>query len=389
MVNNYKAILIFSILSLFAGVLNSQHRFSLSGVLPARYKGADVFLTSDNSNLKKIAGRINNGTFYLEGSIKEDYEAVRLTLKRHEKTLASWPFFIQGGKIRVSILSLKKDGTDNLRFDNVPFVEEQRKYNLLLKPVEDSLQLIFKLLSQVDNNIRIDYKRDSLLPALRKLENEKLELKIQFIRSIPHSYLALYLLNSEIIQTVQRIRVNADTLMSVYSLLTNRYKESLTGKAVYSYILKRQSLSINNTLPDFTFITNEGERYSVSNFRNSKYVLLCFWDAGCKPCIKSIPFFAQMNSLYKDKGLQLISVSMDKDELTWISSLKRHPMQWLQTCDLPELIEGERIKKIYSITNIPQYFLLNKEGKLIYHNLQLMDDDDYSLLIKKLKQLLD
>ena len=59
------------------------------------------------------------------------------------------------------------------------------------------------------------------------------------------------------------------------------------------------------------------------------------------------------------KGLQLISVSLDRNTDTWFRSLERYKMSWLQTCDLPAYIKGNRIADVYDITHMPQYFLID------------------------------
>ena len=96
-----------------------------------------------------------------------------------------------------------------------------------------------------------------------------------------------------------------------------------------------------------------------------------------------------MAELYKSKHLQLISISGDDDKEKWVSALKVFSMPWLQSCDIPEYIDSPRVRETYNLIYIPQYFLINKSGYLIYHNIQLKDDDEHSILKEYLKRELD
>lgn len=96
----------------------------------------------------------------------------------------------------------------------------------------------------------------------------------------------------------------------------------------------------------------------------------------------------RLNETYADKGLQMISVSIDANLEKWTSSLKRYDLPWLQTCNLPPYINEQNVRSLYYINYIPQYFLLDKNGKLIYHNTQLKDGDDYNILQELLENLM-
>lgn len=49
----------------------------------------------------------------------------------------------------------------------------------------------------------------------------------------------------------------------------------------------------------------------------AKAVLITFFATWCKPCKKELPFLQQLFTNYKDKGLRIVSVAIDKDEAQW------------------------------------------------------------------------
>jgi peroxiredoxin len=261
----------------------------------------------------------------------------------------------------------------------------QKRYDALLIPVQDSQYAAYKLLFTVEKGIRKGFNKDSLADVVKAFQTEIKNRKIQFVKEFPKAYTALQVFNWEIIDNYN---LAPDSLMRLYAAFDTSLKETDLGRSVIAHIKKKQSLLVNNIMPDFSFSTLEGQYYALTSFRNSAYTLLCFWASSCVPCIESLPVLRKLDLAYGTKGLQLISVSIDHEEKKWQQALEKHNLSWLQTCDLPAWIKESSVRSLYDIQYVPQYFLINKEGKLIYHNNQLHDDDAYTLLQKMLKNLL-
>lgn len=49
----------------------------------------------------------------------------------------------------------------------------------------------------------------------------------------------------------------------------------------------------------------------------AKAVLISFFATWCKPCKKELPFLQQLSTEYKDRGLRVVSVAIDKEEAQW------------------------------------------------------------------------
>ena len=240
-----------------------------------------------------------------------------------------------------------------------------------------------------ENDNQSAHNVDSLAVVIRSLRNEELSRKVEFVKANADAYMALYIFNSQILNSsFIDFSIEPDSLMSIYSVFDESLKATDLGKSIYAHITKKQQLKLNKVLPDFSFLTNTGQNYKLSSFRHKKYILICFWDSYCIPCIKSIPLLKRLNETYTDRGLQMISVSIDANLKKWTSSLERYDLPWLQTCDLPPYIKESKVRSLYDINYIPQYFLLDKDGKLIYHNTQLKDGDDDSILQELLENLM-
>jgi alkyl hydroperoxide reductase subunit AhpC len=73
---------------------------------------------------------------------------------------------------------------------------------------------------------------------------------------------------------------------------------------------------------------------------------------------------------YHDKGLNIISVSLDKagQKNRWIKAIADDNMDWYHVSNLKSW--QEPIAKMYGVRSIPATFLLDESGKIIGKNLR-------------------
>jgi len=114
--------------------------------------------------------------------------------------------------------------------------------------------------------------------------------------------------------------------------------------------------------------------------KQNKLTLLDFWATWCGPCIKELPVIVQLYNDYKDKGLEIISVSIDNNEQVWQSFIQKNNMSWLQV--ISKKGESDDIGKLYGVSSIPYMLLINSDGKVIATNIRGQE------LIDKIKNTL-
>jgi peroxiredoxin len=138
-------------------------------------------------------------------------------------------------------------------------------------------------------------------------------------------------------------------------------RDSLIGEPAASFIL-----------PDF-----DGNKISLSDFKG-KYVLLDFWEAWCGPCRMSMSHLNELQNKYKDKGLVIIGIT--RDNLSFAAKLVRDKgLNYIN-------IQGDsQINQAYRVYEIPQYFLINKDGIIIYASKNGYEKKIEELLEKHLK----
>lgn len=119
--------------------------------------------------------------------------------------------------------------------------------------------------------------------------------------------------------------------------------------------------------PDFTQQTPDGKNMSLSDLRG-KIVLLDFWASWCRPCRMENPNVVRMYQKYKNKGFDILSVSLDKDRGKWLQAIQQDQMTWHHVSDLKAW--SNEVAKQYGIASIPHTILIDKDGNVIDKNLR-------------------
>lgn len=87
-------------------------------------------------------------------------------------------------------------------------------------------------------------------------------------------------------------------------------------------------------------------------------MLLDFWAFWCAPCRKFIPEMKELANNYADKGLVVISISIDDKKNDWLKAVEEENMPW------QNLLDESEIGNKYGVTAIPSVFLIDPKGKL-------------------------
>lgn len=152
---------------------------------------------------------------------------------------------------------------------------------------------------------------------------------------------------------------------------------------IWSKPLLLQETMVGEKFVDIKGISPEGKRVALSNYvGKGKIVLVEFWASWCPPCRRDMPFIASLYEEFKDKGLEIVGVSLDTDKKTWTDYLKKANMTWMQISDLKEWDDSPAITD-YNIQSIPYTVLVDREGIIQSEYLSGLDLED------KIKELLD
>ncbi len=149
--------------------------------------------------------------------------------------------------------------------------------------------------------------------------------------------------------------------------------------AVQSFVAKMENIkpiSIGKQAPVFTLPTPDGKQISLSDYKG-KYVLLDFWASWCVPCREENPNVVKQYMAFKNKGFDILSVSLDENKTAWLKAIKDDGLTWSHVSELSKDTWNGKVTKMYKIDAIPSSFLLGPKGEILAKNLRGIELADF------------
>lgn len=214
---------------------------------------------------------------------------------------------------------------------------------------------------------------DKKVQAFRKSRGEKI---IEFAKTNPKSYFALQALA----ESVSGYSLKSDIAMPIFDKLSEELRLSYGGQGLYKLLNAHTVTAVGAVAPNFTLKDVNGKSVSLSDYKG-KLVLVEFWASWCSPCRAESPNLLKQYAAFKDKGFEILGVSVDSDKAKWLEAIKKDGLTWTQVSDLKGWDNDAR--KVYGISGVPANFLISADGKIVGNH--LMGEE----LNKKLAELLN
>jgi peroxiredoxin len=131
--------------------------------------------------------------------------------------------------------------------------------------------------------------------------------------------------------------------------------------------------------PDFSLPELSGQELSLSDYRG-RVVLLDFWATWCDPCREETPSFVELQNKYRDRGFQIIGVSMDDTPEPVHEFYRQFKMNY------PVVMGNARTGELYGgVLGLPIAFLVGRDGRIYTKHIGAVD---IALLQKEILSLL-
>lgn len=132
-----------------------------------------------------------------------------------------------------------------------------------------------------------------------------------------------------------------------------------------------KNIIAGQSAPNFTLANLEGENIALYDdiLAKNEVVLIDFWASWCGPCVAKIPDLKKFHSEYKDKGFEIVFVSIDDTYDDWKTGSDGHEVPGINVADLNGFLGDTPVD--YGVRMIPTEFLLESDGKILNRELTM------------------
>ncbi|OFY84632.1 MAG: alkyl hydroperoxide reductase [Bacteroidetes bacterium RIFCSPLOWO2_12_FULL_35_15] len=126
--------------------------------------------------------------------------------------------------------------------------------------------------------------------------------------------------------------------------------------------------SEGRSIPAADVKTLDGKTVNTSKFSNDgKPMIIDFWATWCKPCKKELDAISEVYAEWqKETGVKLIAISIDDSRSSGKVSADAKTHGWEYEVYLDE---NQDFKRALNVGDIPQVFILNGKGEIVWqHN---------------------
>jgi len=139
-------------------------------------------------------------------------------------------------------------------------------------------------------------------------------------------------------------------------------------QAMVSAVL--QPPSERKPAPQFALKDGSDSTVRLTNYRG-KVILLDFWATWCHGCKEEIPWFSDFQRKYTEKGFAVVGVSLDDDGWKVVKP-------FIKEANVPYriILGDDATAKKYGIGNMPDAFLIDRQGRIAAKYVGLVDRDN-------------
>lgn len=113
-------------------------------------------------------------------------------------------------------------------------------------------------------------------------------------------------------------------------------------------------------VPAISYPDNQGISQTLEKFRG-KYLLIDFWASWCGPCRAAVPKIKNLYAQYREKGFEVVSISIDDSRKAWEKAMAEEAMPWSQWLSP----DKNKTMQTFLFSAIPTLYLVDREGRIV------------------------
>ena len=347
------------------------NEYIISGTVKGVADGKTVILEKqdETGQLKPIdTVKIKDGKFTIKGSAKEP----EIMLLQVEALQGKVPFILENGDIEVivdkdSVQKSKLSGTFNndvfSKF-NVDVVKFQKDSQKKMTAFQNANMAKMKAAQEAKDTITIN----KLMKEYQVLQKAGMDFYVKFAEANPKALISALIVDS----MLNDPSVDLARAKKIFASFSPELKKYKPGKSIQSKLDKiakpvAATTEVGTIAPDFSAPNPEGKSISLKESLG-KVTIIDFWASWCNPCRAENPNVVALYNEFHSKGLNIISVSLDKDAKKWKEAIAKDKLTWNQVSNLKDF--EDPIAVTYGINAIPSTYILDAKGTIVAKDLR-------------------
>ena len=156
--------------------------------------------------------------------------------------------------------------------------------------------------------------------------------------------------------------------------IKDEFKDNPSVQTFIKQMAAIKPISVGHKAPEFSINGADGKQIRLSDYKG-KYVMLDFWASWCVPCRHENPNVVKQYALYKDKGFNILGISLDTEKKDWQQAVNADKLTWAHASDL-QRFEGPT-ERLYHVEAIPSNFIINPQGTIVAKNVTGADLEEF------------
>lgn len=137
-------------------------------------------------------------------------------------------------------------------------------------------------------------------------------------------------------------------------------------------------------LPDVKLENKEGKTISTRTLLREKPLIILFWSTSCKPCLQELKAIdEQLEEWQQEADFDVVAVAIDDSRSIGKAKAMASGFGWEFTCVFDK---NQEFKRALNVSLIPQSYVVDAKGKVIYSHSGYTPGSE-QILLDKIKEL--
>lgn len=155
----------------------------------------------------------------------------------------------------------------------------------------------------------------------------------------------------------------SENFTSYVQAVADNHADATVKRIVKAEYAPTRNIMVGKDVPPFSLVSlSDPKTIYTGESLKGKTILIDFWATWCVPCVEEMPNLHKTYEKYKEKGLEILSISLDdKADIVQKFRAQKWKMPWLHAL----MSSSKDVQRQFEIVGIPKAVLIDASGKIV------------------------